>query len=457
MSLFSLNWFKSEKQKEMDSLKMEEQKLKNALLQQQLDEEYLPVSQTKNYSSLRLINDVLTVVLLDGTQITKMGCDLNMLTKVKSAKDETEILEVLRDETIGQRMNNAGEIENELNLDDIKTGIDHLVQLGELELRDGAVYFSGIKRSIPKLLVNELAKIALNYDEGDDDLLDDESYLALKRFFMWSCLNPRAEVVDQLYEFLVNNSFRITRQGFFVALRNVVSLPVESEQQPGLVDFVSNAYNKIRAVWKKKPDNYRVEKVGDEYKFKLTTSIPEGEVVGNLDTLYKDLPEMSENRYTDAHTRTFDIRIGRVVSMDPKECKWSLADCAEAGLHFTSDQIHYVGCGDTSVLILINPMKVVGIGTHKGRCYEYLPIMSVPRDEATKILHDLDFDTLELDDDYAIHELDNLEEKVKEGFAAEAVKYDFNIPSLSTKDMSDIINQLDDIRHEVRKRVVKIN
>jgi hypothetical protein len=45
-------------------------------------------------------------------------------------------------------------------------------------------------------------------------------------------------------------------------------------------------------------------------------------------------------------------------------------------------------------------MKVVGIGQHKGRCYEYLPIMTVPREEATQILHDGDFDTLQLDDEY---------------------------------------------------------
>ena len=140
-----------------------------------------------------------------------------------------------------------------------------------------------------------------------------------------------------------------------------------------------------------------------------------------------------------------------------EECNWSTQDCAAAGLHFTSDQIHYVGCGDTSVLVLINPMKVVGIGQHKGRCYEYLPIMTVPREEATEILHDLDFSTLELDEDYAIRELENLSEKAKEGFVAESKKYEFNLPHISTVEISNIVDALDEIKKVISKRVVSLD
>jgi hypothetical protein len=260
----------------------------------------------------------------------------------------------------------------------------------------------------------------------------------------------------------------------------------------------------VKAVWKKKPDEYFVFLENGEYKMvhkdamfteKLvaceycdgTGSIPEGdygdgwedscecpecdgegqyidttrvdhgEEIGNLTELYLDLPNRAENRFTDAHTRTFDIRIGRPVNMPMEECNWSRADCAHAGLHFTSDEIHYVGCGDTSVLILINPMKVVGIGESKGRCYEYLPIMTVPREEATEILHDLDFDTLELDESYAVRELDNLAEKAKEGFTAEAMKYDFNLPALSAVEVYTIVKSLDEIKQEISKRIVEID
>ncbi len=147
--------------------------------------------------------------------------------------------------------------------------------------------------------------------------------------------------------------------------------------------------------------------------------------------------------------------LGVLVIME--QCNWSTQDCAAAGLHFTADQIHYVGCGDQSVIVLINPMKVVGIGQHKGRCYEYLPIMTVPREEATSILHDLDFDTLALDEDYAIRELENLTEKAKDGFVAESKKHEFNIPHISTREIENIVASLDEMKSEISKRIVSLD
>ena len=142
--------------------------------------------------------------------------------------------------------------------------------------------------------------------------------------------------------------------------------------------------------------------------------------------------------------------------MPPEECNWSTADCAHAGLHFTADHINYVGCGDQSVLVLINPMKVVGIGEHKGRCYEYLPIMTVSTEESTTILHDLDFDTLELDESFVINELENLAEVAKQGFVTEAQKHEFNIPAMNQAAIENIVSCLDEMRHSVSKRVVNI-
>jgi len=361
-------------------------------------------------------------------------------------------------------------------------------------MKNGSLYLKGISRSLPPLLVEEFLEVVGKHGGTKSD-----EFNALHRFFMWCCLNPRAEVADKLFNFLKKNSFSITKQGFFVALRNVVTLHGSTE----LVQFISNAYNKVKAVWKKKPDEYQVFLENGEYKmvhkdaiYKEETctcsycdgsgSIPEcdedeyedseecpecngtgeyedlvlaveGENLGNLTELYLDLPNRAENRFTDAYTKTFDIRIGRPVSMPMESCRWNTDDCGSAGLHFTSDEIHYVGCGDTSVLVLINPMKVVGIGESKGRCYEYLPIMTVPTEEATEILHDLDFDTLELDESYAVRELDNLAEKAKQGFTEERKKYDFNLPALSAVEVYTIVKSLDEIKQEISKRIVEID
>jgi hypothetical protein len=299
-------------------------------------------------------------------------------------------------------------------------------------------------------------------------------------------------VADKLFNFLKTNSFRITKQGFFTALRNVVTIHGGTE----FVQFVSETYVKVKAVWKKSPDNYHVFVKNGEYSFLHKDDMYEeyseewedycsecdgdeceycdwtgmeyneesgtrliaglGEDLGTLTELYLDLPNRADNRFTDAHTKTFDIRVGRVVNMDPGACRWNTDDCGAEGLHFTSDEIHYVGCGDQSVLVLINPMKVVGIGESKGRCWEYLPIMTVPREEATQLLHDLDFDTIELDNDYAIGELHDLTERVKDGFTAEAKKYSINFPTINLKEVNNIVLRLGEMKAEILGRVKKV-
>ena len=515
MSIFSLNWFKSKKKTELEQLQVEEQRIKNEILRKELFAKHVEDTKKDNYEykinvintpikpykNVKLINDVLTVVLNDGSIISKPSATAEDFEDVRNALDESEIMDVMAtEEALAERKKLEAEA---ARIKALQNGIQSLKGLNDFVIDGNTVYLKGINRSLPQILVEEFIQLVeenkyyAGFGNLEDKLANNEKFQSLKRFFMWCCLNPRAEVANELYRFLKENSFRITKQGFFVALRNVVTLHGSNE----LVQFVSNAYNKVKAVWKKSPDNYHVilqedgtykliheddmfktvvdgcnlcegegvyfdydeEEEQDCYecnglgKVSYTEKNYTGEDLGTLTALYLDLPNRAENRFTDDWTKTFDIRIGRVVNMPKEECNWSTQDCAAAGLHFTSDQIHYVGCGDQSVLVLINPMKVVGIGEHKGRCYEYLPIMTVPREEATSILHDLDFDTLELDEDYAIRELQNLAEKAKEGFVAETTKYSFNLPHISTSDIENIVLNLEDMKNEISKRVVSLD
>ena len=496
--MLSLKWFKSAIERTIE--KVVENKIEQAF--NELDNEEGQTASSyhssgKPYLNIKMVNDTLTIVMNDGNIITKSPATSEHFNAARDCKTESCLFDLVSTQEIKDERRKAEAAYEKAKA--IQRGAEYLATLEEFEMKNGSLYLKGINRSLPPLLVEEFLEVVGKHGNTNSD-----EFNALHRFFMWCCLNPRAEVANDLFNFLKKNSFSITKQGFFVALRNVVTLHGSTE----LVQFISNAYNKVKAVWKKKPDEYFVFLDKGEYKmvhedaiYKEETctcsycdgsgTIPcddydedyaedgedscdccecdgcgevtetvcqqNGENLGNLTELYLDLPNRAENRFTDAHTKTFDIRIGRPVSMPMEECNWSRADCAHAGLHFTSDEIHYVGCGDTSVLILINPMKVVGIGDSKGRCYEYLPIMTVPSDEATEILHDLDFDTLELDESYAVRELDNLVEKAKEGFTAEAKKYDFNLPALSAVEVYTIVKSLDEIKKEISKRIVTID
>jgi hypothetical protein len=442
----------------------------------------------KPYSNIKFVNDVLTVVLNDGNIISKHPATADDFQRARNARNEVDLFAIcMVQEVYDDKRSKEQEIEK---MKALAEGAKKLASYPDyFEVRDGSVYVKGISRSLPPLLVEEFLLViskhnplvALDYDDN---------FTALYNFWMWCCLNPRAEVADKLFNFLKKNSFKITKQGFFTALRNVVTIHGGTE----LVQFVSESYNKVKAVWKNSPDNYTVFLEDGEYKVvhdydlyydEWTTcgycygedcededsvcptcdgeggydDVVEkeyGEKIGNLTELYMDLPNRAENRFTDAHTGTFDIRVGQVVHMDPDKCRWNTDDCGAEGLHFTSDEIHYVGCGDQSVLVLINPMKVVGIGESKGRCWEYLPIMTVPRDEATTLLHDLDFDALELDEEFTIKEMIGLKDKVVDGFTAEAKKYSVNFPTVSMEEVSNIVDNLNRMQYIISARVNKI-
>ena len=505
MSKFlSLEWFKGTAERAIE-------KVVASKLESLMEEEEVPTSEQPLYKNLKLVNDTLTVVMANGDIFSKPGATEQDYFTVSLAQTESDILKVvMTPEVADQRVAADAEFKRKQVL---LKGIKLLEDLEDFIVEDNVVYLTGTSRSLPQLLVEKFIEIVdrVGQQMADDRTFDealnqDDEYLAHKRFFMWCCLNPRAEVANELYRFLTDNSFKITKQGFFVALRNVVTL----HGSPELVHFISNSYNKVKAVWKKSPDKYTVflkdgeyvlvheddltktethtsttcseclgeggwddvdedgnedwfdcpecDGTGDveEYTYDEVWNVNHGEKIGGLTELYLDLPNRAENRFTDDWTKTFDIRIGRTVSMPMSDCNWSTQDCAAAGLHFTADQIHYVGCGDQSVLVIINPMKIVGIGQHKGRCYEYLPIMTVPREEATRILHDGMFDTIELDEDYAIRELESLADKVKDGFAAESRKYEFNLPAISAAEITNIVNTLSEMKASISKRVSTI-
>ena len=493
MSKFlSMQWFKSKIEHAVE--KVITNKIENLMEQEDPESDV----DGKPYLNIKMINDVLTIVTTDGQILTKPNATAQDFAMAKAARTEEDLyLIVATPEVVSERRDREAEI---AKLRALHKGIDQLRNLRQFKVEGNTVYLTGINRSLPQLLVERFIEIVYPFtnnphlsNEEMSNILDmNDEFLAHKRFFLWCCLNPRAEVADRLYDFLSKNGMKITKQGFFVALRNIVVKHGSAE----LVDFVSNAYNKVKAVWKKSPDNYTVflenglyklvqnedlhelkivqcedcdgdgeywSDEEDEYvtcgscegegQYEREVYVSHGELIGGLTDLYLDLPNRHENRYTDNWTKTFDIRVGQVVSMPMEDCNWSTQDCATAGLHFAGHTAPYVLCGDTTVFTLHNPMKVVGIGTEKGRCYEYLPFMTTTVQEADEIMNSRDFDFLQLDEEYAINELQSLEDKVKAGFVAEAKKYDFNLPHISAAEIKNIVSSLEDMRSEIANRV----
>ena len=458
MSLFSLKWFRSNNQEKLEKLELEKKEKELELLNLQLKES------KKLYKMLSLVNNNLTIVLQDGSIISKSNATENDVQEIKLATSESEILRIVKDVNIQQE-----KVTEELTREDIEMyseGFELFKYLDDFYTEENTVYLSGTNRSLPDLLVKKFIEIITRVDKVfseeslQEKLNKDKEYLSHKKFFMWCCLNPNAKSAEDLYGFLEKHNMKIDKHGNFYAYRRVKTVGNDSKE---LVDFISNAYNKIKAIWKKSPKNFKVVTVPDS-KYELKQSdfnVEDTEYVclGDLEYLYLNLPSMQENRYTSAHTGKEDYRVGNVISMPRDEGDDNNSVSCSMGFHAASKEYDYSGFGDQDILVIINPMDVLAVPKGeigKLRTCRWFFAMTLEKDERY-ILDEEDFNVLELGDIYNEKCFEDIEEHVKNGFTQEVKRHTFTLPTLSSKELSLIINSLEEMSNVINNRIVDLN
>ena len=459
MSLFSLKWFRSNNQEKLEKLELEKKEKELELLNLQLKES------KKLYKMLSLVNNNLTVVLQDGSIISKSNATENDVQEIKLATSESEILRIVKDVNIQQE-----KVTEELTKEDIEMyseGFELFKYLDDFYTEGNTVYLSGTNRSLPDLLVKKFIEIITRVDKVfseeslQEKLNKDEEYLSHKKFFMWCCLNPNAQSAEDLYGFLEKHNMKIDKHGNFYAYRRVKTVGNDSKE---LVDFISNAYNKIKAIWKKSPKKFKVVTIPDSKKYELKQSdfnVEDTEYIclGDLEYLYLNLPNMQENRYTDAHTGKMDYRVGQIASIPRDEGDDDNTVNCGKGLHICSSEYDYSGFGDVPVLAIVNPMDVLAAPINevsKLRTSRWFFAMTLPENEKY-ILDERDFNVLELGDIFNEKCFEDIEEHVKNGFTQEVKRHTFTLPTLSSKELSLIINSLEEMSNVINSRVVDLN
>ena len=459
MSLFSLKWFRSNNQEKLEKLELEKKEKELELLNLQLKES------RKLYKVLSLVNNNLTVVLQDGSIISKSNATENDVQEIKLATSESEILRIVKDVNIKQEKVTEQLTREEVDM--YSEGFELFQYLDDFYTEGNTVYLSGTNRSLPDLLVKKFIEIITRVDKlfSEESLQEklnkDEEYISHKKFFMWCCLNPNAQSAEDLYGFLEKHNMKIDRHGNFYAYRRVKTVGNDSKE---LVDFISNAYNKIKAVWKKSPKKFKVVTVPDSKEFKLKEwdfNVEDTEYVclGDLEYLYLNLPNMSENKYTDAHTGKMDYRVGQIASIPRDEGDDDNTVNCGKGLHICSSEYDYSGFGDVPVLAIVNPMDVLAAPINevsKLRTSRWFFAMTLPEDEKY-ILDEEDFNVLELGDIFNEKCFEDIEEHVKNGFTEEVKRHTFTLPTLSSKELSRIINSLEEMSNVINNRVVELN
>ncbi len=459
MSLFSLKWFRSNNQEKLEKLELEKKEKELELLNLQLKES------KKLYKMLSLVNNNLTIVLQDGSIISKSNATENDVQEIKLATSESEILRIVKDVNIQQE-----KVTEELTREDIEMyseGFELFKCLDDFYTERNTVYLSGTNRSLPDLLVKKFIEIITRVDKVfleqslQEKLNNDEEYLSHKKFFMWCCLNPNARSAEDLYGFLEKHNMKIDKHGNFYAYRRVKTVGNNSKE---LVDFISNTYNKVKAIWKKSPKNFKVVTVPDSKKYELKQSdfnVEDTEYVclGDLEYLYLNLPNMKENRYTSAHTGQEDYRVGNVISMPRNDGDDNNSISCSMGFHAASKEYDYSGFGDQDILVIINPMDVLAVPKGeigKLRTCRWFFAMTLEKDERY-ILDEEDFNVLELGDIYNEKCFEDIEEHVKNGFTQEVKRHTFTLPTLSSKELSLIINSLEEMSNVINNRVVDLD
>jgi len=309
------------------------------------------------------INKKIIVQLDNGVVFENDDCSNEMFDDIISNSDNEDYLTEL---FAPGRKEIAKRIEEGLRF------IDNINRSEILSINGDCIYIKSISDlSVPKLLVEKIIEAELN---ENNELI--QSYL---NFWNLCSLNPDSRARINLFWFLNKYGMKITKNGLFVAYRNVVS-----KCNPEYADFISNAYLRIKKN-KKSPQNY-IAFYADNNTLNYSSNkdiIPENNL-GNIKDLYNTLSQNVENnKFTDNYTKTFDIRIGNIVSIPRHQCDNNQENTCSYGLHVASAEWlkNNTNFGNTSIMCLINPAMVVGVPPQdnygKMRVCEYYPVKIV--------------------------------------------------------------------------------
>ena len=211
--------------------------------------------------------------------------------------------------------------------------------------------------------------------------------------------NPNEGVRNNIFDWIVERGFKITRNGYIFGVRYVVKVSEQSD----LDKFVHSEYTR-RKTQKKAPKNYVVIQENNVYFSVKDTGNIKNEV-GNLEKLFVTSLK-DEVVFTDNYTKTMRIVLGNPVKIPRSQCDDSQTQCS-SGLHWASlKDIDNINFGNTLITVLVHPKNIVSLphdSYRKARCCEYFPYSVIQRNdvkelmESDSIINDVDYETINVE------------------------------------------------------------
>ena len=458
---FNFDWLLSPKRKRLLDQQVKNEEARGTLIEKQIEavdgdlKKEQEIKQ-KLYKKLMIIDKTVIVTLHDGTLFSNSEGGKEFYEKVKNCYTVDSIIELfLPKETV---VINTTEIETKQEKELVRREWSCLENHADFEVKDGEIYLKKLSMPLPAVIVAAFIEVVekMNhawveplYDGKEyEDLMT--QYTSLKLFTLKLALNPIQSSREDALKFIRNQNIRITSLGNLIMYRGIVSV---GESNKELSKFVSTEYFKIKK-WKKSPSSYYVWTMDEGYFTISKDATPDGinKLEGNLQELYNNLGSLEENRYTDAHTHSMDIRIGEVYSIPEEEVDVdSRRDCSN-GLHVGSRSFGIGSFGDTKVLCLVNPAKIRSVPIYDGnkmRVSEMF-IAAVIEIKDGKYM-DEDVDIVHFDEEYHAYSLEELQDALKERDYSVIKCQDEEVP-VSHVEMEEIVSMIDIIG----RRVVKV-
>lgn len=386
-----------------------------------------------------LKGSTITVFMKDGTIVTNTNADKETYAKVISAETEEEVRalifpELTEEEAKAFAKSGGREI------------IEDLISLGIFEKEGGAVYRKGIKLSIPEMVLDEYISA---FRTGN---IDSKRFQTIDNFWKNLSLCPNPESREDLFKFLAKHGMRITPQGMVLAYRRVVSKKTGDIEK---ITAISNTWLKVKTVWKYNPSSYfLVIRDGDYKPVKDGKVLDSDKVLGNLNDLYESISRMEAEQFTDAHTRTYDYKIGVENRMERSQGNQSNKASCSTGFHLASKHYDYSGFGDKAVLCIFNPMDTLAVPQGedgKLRVCAFTILSVLDNNEENTILDTADLSDLILEHYEA--QVANLEKLLSQN-----TPYELGINNiLSSYDVVDSKALLEEARKNIKGRLIKIN
>lgn len=382
------------------------------------------------------IKNHITVILDNGTMLTNSNCTDELYNNVMANQNDEEQVQCL---LVPEFCKKKEEIEVKTKMLTDFTASKYLSVFGN------SVYI----KSVSELTVPEDLAVALFKAEQDQDTELVQTYL---NFWTLCSLNPDSRARTNLFWFLKRYGMVISKSGLFVAYRNVQLKSEGSEISSKWAEFISTSYSKVKYKFKKSPKNYTIGKDANGDKVCVLTESSLTKIKGNLQDLYNKLNDQDLSPvYTDAHTRTFTIKIGEPVTIDRSKCDSVQENTCSRGLHVAGRTWITKGSfGNISLMVLVNPADVVAVPPDdnygKMRCCAYYPVQLIERDEYGEIIDQVIDDGFE--DDFMHHiaysgDINN----------TDIVNYTVDIPEIPEISKKKILNRLVEISNSLKKKV----